>query len=630
MSLKSLVLGGIALSTLMAAPAFAADGWTGLDASPGALPSVTPAPVFDPAAPRGQQAVPGVPPVANVPQPVPGASPQAAPFGLAPAAPAAPAQGGEIPPPAGTQIGSGVDESALRYYASRNDVARVAAEIRRLRALHPEWQPPEDLFSNSTGPGVDLQPLWALFGAGRYDEMRSAIEQLKLTNPGFQPPEEMLKKLDEAQATAYLVQASDAGDDGRVLAIARNYPGIMVCDRIDVLWRVAESLARTGELERSFSAYDYILTTCEGGAERVATVQKASQLLPETAVLALMSRGKVRMDGTNEFDVVMMDFTRRRVGEAIPNAELTPADPADLTRLANVARLQKSIGDANLLGWYHFARKEFDEAETWFRTAKTFGDDPKTTEGLILTLRSKGDLAGAEAMAFDARETTDDIKKAFVDVVSASLTEKTGVDYPEDRLTAFAEAVDELKSDVGAQSLGWYLFNHDKFAEAAPWFDKSMEWKASGEAALGQVLSAQRLKDSKKFKDLVAQYAEEYPAVKALQTAGATVAVNAGEGKVRVSVKRKKPVDTSLAREALALYESKRYREAIDRLEKIKASGRETQDLAVLRGWAYYNIRQFNEAREIFRAADAKKSTSDTRTGLFYSNKMMRAPLYQR
>ncbi|MGI4764415.1 MAG: hypothetical protein ACRYGP_05025, partial [Janthinobacterium lividum] len=41
-----------------------------------------------------------------------------------------------------------VDESALRYFASQNDLGRVAAEIRRLRSQHPEWEPPQDLFAS--------------------------------------------------------------------------------------------------------------------------------------------------------------------------------------------------------------------------------------------------------------------------------------------------------------------------------------------------------------------------------------------------------------------------------------------------------------------------------------------------
>lgn len=144
------------------------------------------------------------------------------------------------------------------------------------------------------------------------------------------------------------------------------------------------------------------------------------------------------------------------------------------------------------------------------------------------------------------------------------------------------------------------------------------------------MLTAQRLKNNKQFKALVAEYADKYPSVKALQTSGATVAVAAGDGRVNVSVKRKKSADASLTREAVALYESKKYREAIERLEKIRESGRETTDLAVLRGWAYYNIREYRQAKDIFENANSRKSTSETRTGLYYSSQKLRAPIYQR
>ena len=37
-----------------------------------------------------------------------------------------------------------VDESALRYFARKGDTARLQAEISRLRALYPDWTPPDD------------------------------------------------------------------------------------------------------------------------------------------------------------------------------------------------------------------------------------------------------------------------------------------------------------------------------------------------------------------------------------------------------------------------------------------------------------------------------------------------------
>ncbi|WP_181706975.1 tetratricopeptide repeat protein [Chthonobacter rhizosphaerae] len=614
MSVKYLLAGGVALAAILPLGAVA-QGWSGMTA----------APAFDPAAPQTAPAAPAQPFVLAPAAPAapavqPGAPAQ--PFVLAPAAPAGAAAAAAPEKPA-------IDESALRYYASKNDVARVAAEIRRLRALHPDWQPPEDLFTASNRVDVDLAPLWALFSAGRYDEMRIALEQLKATKPGFVPPAELVTKLDEAQATAYLVQASDNGDHPRVVAIARNFPGLLVCERIDVLWRVAEALAKTGEPERAYGAYDYVLASCPGAPERLATVQKASELLPEAALRNLLARGQIRFDGTNEFEPVLLDFARRRIGEAIGRADVASAEPGDLARIGSEAKMKKSIGDATLLGWYHYAKKDFAGAETWFRTALGFGDDAKATEGLILAVRNKGDTAAAEAMAYDNRAKAPEIAKVYVEIVSATLTDTVTEDYPAARFAAFQTVVDELKSPLGAQSAGWYLFNRGEFKVAAPWFEKSVAWEETGEGVLGLVLTAQRLGDKKRFASLVETYAPKYAAVEALRTSNATAQVAAGDGTVKVAVNRKKSGGGSLAREAVALYEGKRYREAIAVLDKLKASGRETTDLAVLRGWAYYNTRDYRKAKETFENANARKSTGDTRTGLYYSSQKLRAPHFQ-
>ena len=40
-----------------------------------------------------------------------------------------------------------IDDSALRYYATSRDLKRLGAEMRRLKTLYPDWQPPKDLFS---------------------------------------------------------------------------------------------------------------------------------------------------------------------------------------------------------------------------------------------------------------------------------------------------------------------------------------------------------------------------------------------------------------------------------------------------------------------------------------------------
>ncbi len=67
-----------------------------------------------------------------------------------------------------------VDESALRYYASLHNFARADAEIKRLKALHPNWTPPTNIYSTA-GAGADEQPFWDLLAADRLEELRAGI-----------------------------------------------------------------------------------------------------------------------------------------------------------------------------------------------------------------------------------------------------------------------------------------------------------------------------------------------------------------------------------------------------------------------------------------------------------------------
>ncbi|MEE7493199.1 hypothetical protein MOTC310_23165, partial [Methylobacterium oryzae] len=71
-----------------------------------------------------------------------------------------------LAPAAAAESGARPDETALRYYASQHQRARVEAETERLRRHHPGWQPPADLWTARAG-GEDEDGLWDLLGAGR-------------------------------------------------------------------------------------------------------------------------------------------------------------------------------------------------------------------------------------------------------------------------------------------------------------------------------------------------------------------------------------------------------------------------------------------------------------------------------
>jgi hypothetical protein len=88
-----------------------------------------------------------------------------------PAQPAATQPGSPAPQPPAPKV----DESALRYFASRGDKARLQAEISRLQALYPNWVPPADPLAIPQGGDKQLESMWQLYSEGRYAELRKAI-----------------------------------------------------------------------------------------------------------------------------------------------------------------------------------------------------------------------------------------------------------------------------------------------------------------------------------------------------------------------------------------------------------------------------------------------------------------------
>jgi tetratricopeptide (TPR) repeat protein len=630
-----------------------AEGWQGLVATPApaqmpltpvatatvplapqplAPAPVAPAPlaVTDPA---GLLPPATVPQVATAPQVgLPAANPSAT-FTLTPAAPAqTPAQA------AAPTLGTTVDETALRYYASQRDTARVAAEIRRIRLRHPDWVPPVDLFDKAPKSSVDLTEVWALFGAGRYDEVRLRLENLKQRDPSFQPPAELVQKLDAAQARVFLIQASDAKDHARVIAIARNFPHMLGCGDVDTMWRVGEALAGSGDIERAYAAYDFILVNCTNPQERLATVQKAGAVLPPVVVTRLIQRGQVRIDGTTEFDPVLIDLARSEVGKAIGAAYGAGADPTALQRVEIAARSARAAGDINLLGWYYYSRKEYDRAAEWFALGAADGD-AKAIEGLALAKREGGDPDAALQIVSESRDRSPELSKIWVEFVSASLTSPDGGDLPAATdLVELGEYVDAQKSALGAQSLGWWLYNQGDYADAMTWFDKSVSWKESEEAVLGLGLTARRVGDKDLVAELVDKYKSRYASLAALGNKGEDIKVTADAGPVRVKTRRSSGgggqkaqpnVSSEMIEEAVALYEGKRYQDAAQVIEEIERKGGKNPDLAMLRGWSLYKAKDFEGAKKVFSEVDQTQSTSESRRALFYATKATRHRIYQ-
>lgn len=567
--------------------------------------SVAPAPAV-PAKPPGANPFAIAPPPPVAPSAVP-ATAATSPFALAPQPGAATP---EVAP-------AGPDESALRYYASQRDMARVGAEIRRLKGLYADWQPPADLFA--TGPKVDEQPVWDLFSQRDLSGAQAMIESLKAQHEGWQPSEDLSGKLADALARQRIASASANAAWAEVIATAQSSPSLLTCGQVDILWSLGEAFARTGNLVRSFDAYSYILKNCDDGAVRLATVQKAAQVLPPQGSEALLALGRTGPMG-GEFDAVRFDALRGAMGRVASGegAALPPA--AELTTFADFVGRTRSAPDAALFGWYFYGQKQWRDAAGWFRAANQLTDDPKALEGLILSLRNQGDVAAASTLAFDARSRSPEIAKIFVEMNAERLTAEGATPLGEAEQRRFTEVVDQIRSSLGAQSLGWSLVAQNKPEAARTWFQKSVEWEETSEGVIGLAVTASRLKDKAGLQDIKSRFGERYPEVAEFQDA--PVAVAKAERRVATTGKGQRRGTAGggrqdrILREAQKQFDSGNYQAALASLDEHERVHGRDRGAELLKGWTNLKMRRYQEARAIFKAEDKRGSTKDTRFGI--------------
>lgn len=388
-----------------------------------------------------------------------------------------------------------VDESALRYFAARGDTARLQAEISRLRALYPNWTPPADPLAARPTTDPQLENMWALYAQARYADVRKAISDRQAAEPSWQPPADLLDRLKLAEARSRLAAASDAKTYDEVIRIAAENPTLLTCSEVDVLWRLAEAFAATDRKPRARDAYLYVLSNCDNPPERLATVQKASELLSPDMIEELLSKERTGPDGQPEFESLRDDLARRLVGEGNTDPKLFIADKY-LTRLERLAETDELASDALLLGWYYYRRDNLGGAERWFRKAFTKEETASAAEGLALTLTRQNSPLEAENVLYKWRDTSPGSKAAYMAAVANLLALDPPPILQEEVLARMAPVVIEAKDAAAAQQFGWYARYMRQPATAAQWFAAALTWKPDDEpSAYGLVLSRNDLGD---------------------------------------------------------------------------------------------------------------------------------------
>ncbi|ANL71586.1 tetratricopeptide repeat-containing protein [Rhizobium phaseoli] len=418
-----------------------------------------------------------------------------------------------------------VDESALRYFASRGDKVRLQAEISRLQALYPNWVPPADPLTVPQNGDKQLEAMWKLYSDGRYAELRKAIADRQAADAGWQPPTDLLDRLDVAEARARLINASDLKQYATVVDIGAATPSLLTCSEVDVLWRVAEAFVRTERSQRGQDAYAYILKNCGDPAERRATVEKASTLLDYQPMQALLALEKSAADGGKEFDAIRDNLARRFVAESNEDPRLAIA-PSYIARLEKLAEGEGLASDALLLGWYQLRRNNPADAEKWFRAARAKENTAVASQGLALALIARRAPQEAEDVMFRWRADSDDATSTYLAATANLMALQPPADLAEDVLHRIAAEVIARKYVPTAQQFGWYARSLNQFQTAARWFETALAWKPDDEpSAYGLAVTREQLNDRKGVLDLQRAWAGRSARIAKLED---TLVSNAG------------------------------------------------------------------------------------------------------
>ena len=296
---------------------------------------------------------------------------------------------------------------ALRYFATQGDTRRLESEIARLRALYPDWSPPADLTGAPVQAGdPELDRMWRLFGEGKLGEVRSAIADRSAREAAWQPPRDLLDKLDAAEASRRLVNASNNRQWATVLGVATETPGLLTCANVDTLWRVAEAYARTDKSDRARDVYRYILSNCGNAGERIATVQKAAEILSDAELGDLLRLERKSADGRGEFQAIRADLARTRVGKAAQDPKVTvdPDELASVERLARPTAPRRTTRSSSATTFTATAIPT--RSLEWFKRAVDRKGGARAAEGHALALIELKRFEEAEAVAEPFRSAT--------------------------------------------------------------------------------------------------------------------------------------------------------------------------------------------------------------------------------
>ncbi|MDT6942123.1 cellulose synthase [Brucella pseudogrignonensis] len=401
---------------------------------------------------------------------------------------------------------SDVDESALRYFATRGDKVRMQAEITRLKSLHPDWVPPEDPTAPAKVSDNKLDELWLLYSKGEYSALRKAIASRKSSEPDWVVPDDLLKALDQSENRERLINASNNAQYEMVINLAAGSPEMLTCNEVDILWRLSEAFAKVDKGNRALDGYLYIINNCSDPNVRTGTIQKALTNLSYDEMQKLLEVERRSPDGQREFAGLEKDIARHFVGLAALDKDLV-IDPSNISALENIPDSETLGSDAEMLGWYYMRRDEPTKAEKWFDLANKKQATVTSAQGMALVLNARKDYSAAEDLMYPWHDKSPDATLVYFDSAANLLSSDPPNRMPEtispQVLTRIANATVAEKNITTAEQLGWYARAMQQDLTAVQWFQTALSWDPSNEpAAYGLALGLLSIDDENQLRQV--------------------------------------------------------------------------------------------------------------------------------
>jgi len=403
---------------------------------------------------------------------------------------------------------AGPDDHALRYYASLKQMARVNAELTRLRKLYPAYEPPVDLYETPGDGGVDEEPFWALYSADRIDDLKAAIAAKQRETPTWKPSADLTKKMRRKELRLKIGSFWKAEKFLDLVDYIKgeNIDVNELAEDVDVLWTIAEAYARAKQNEDAVNMFRRVLTTSKDRHIRVATIQKALGSLRMVEVERLLASAPGAGEGANEFEAIAIDITRARIAAFLHDERAEEVPAADMQKFESYARESRDANQSGLVAWYDYKRRDFAGALDWFKLAIQNDGDAMIAHGLAHSLRALGLLREAEEVAYAWREPLANNVILFLDLLETDLTREIPPYIEPDRLARYAKVTMESASGEGAQALAWYAYNSCQFDVALFWFERAAAWFPKDATVYGYALTLRRMKKDKGLYELANRY----------------------------------------------------------------------------------------------------------------------------